>query len=131
MAEHFVFSLSVTDDGQPWCAPCFYLYLPEEKSVIFVSEPHTRHIECALRQPRVSGSIYLETEKIRQIRGVQFRGTLLKPDPPPYYTLVRKQFGRRFPKARLKNTPLWLIRLTHVKYTDNRKGFGYTQIFDF
>lgn len=36
----------------------------------------------------------------------------------------RAQYNRRFPVARVLSAPMWEIRLTELKFTDNTLGFG-------
>ena len=37
---------------------------------------------------------------------------------------IKKKYLKRFPYARLMETTLWTLKLSFVKYTDNRLGFG-------
>ena len=33
--EHYIFTLAVTREAQPWCATCFYIYDEETQSFCF------------------------------------------------------------------------------------------------
>ncbi len=112
---------SISD--RPWCANCFYTYLEEENALVFTSDEETRHLQEALANINVAGSIVLETETIGKIQGIQFEGTLVKPDET-LRSKFKKAYLKRFPYAIVSNSPFWGVALTHIKFTDNRLGFG-------
>lgn len=121
--KHHVLTLATSLEDKPWCSNCFYAYLEEENVLVFTSDEDTRHIQEANENPVVAGSIVLETEVIGKIQGIQFEGHLLgltKKNTGTY----KKCYLKRFPYAVLKNSPIWAICLTHLKFTDNLLGFG-------
>lgn len=65
----------------------------------------------------------VETKIIGKIRGIQFEGIVSEPEGESE-ALARKAYLWRFPVAMLMETQLWIVRLTHIKFTDNRLGFG-------
>jgi len=121
--EHHVLTLATCTNNEPYCSNMFYTYLDDENVFVFTSEEKTRHINDALQNATVAGSVVLETETVGLIRGLQLQGTLCKPDVE-LKKKARRTYLRRFPYAILKNTPLWIIRPTFFKFTDNRLGFG-------
>ncbi|MDP4207591.1 MAG: pyridoxamine 5'-phosphate oxidase family protein [Bacteroidota bacterium] len=121
--KHHVLTLATSLNGQPWCANCFYAYLDDENVLIFTSDDETRHISEAVANPKVAGSIVLETEVIGKIQGAQFEGILIRPENEAFGK-YKLRYLKRFPYAVINNSPLWVLELTHIKFTDNRLGFG-------
>jgi len=127
--NHHVLTIATTIGENPWCANCFYAYLEEENALIFTSDMETRHITEAMQNPKVAGSIVLETETIGKIQGIQFGGLLLmhKDDLPGKY---KKAYIKRFPYAIIGNSPMWVLELNYIKFTDNLLGFGKKLIWE-
>jgi len=121
--KHHVLTIATTVNNEPWCANCFYVYLEEENSVVFTTGGDTRHGKEFIENPFVAGSVVLETMIIGKIRGIQFQGMVSEPEGD---LLARAKSGylKRFPVAALMDTRLWIVKLTHIKMTDNRLGFG-------
>jgi len=128
--EHHVLTLATSVDNNPWCANCFYAYLPDEVALVFTSDADTRHIREALKNPRVAGSVVLETETVGKIQGLQFTGILAEPVEKDTRDKIRKRYLKRFPYAAVMKTTLWLLQLNSLKLTDNRLGFGKKMYWD-
>lgn len=122
--KHHVFTLATCCDGQPWCSSMFYAFIEEDATLLFTSDPATRHVMEATQNQRVAGAIALETEVIGLIRGVQFSGVMLEPSTPEAKKKARRAYLKRFPYAVLNASPLWILALHQVKFTDNALGFG-------
>ena len=121
--KHHVLTIATSVKNQPWCAQCFYVYSEKENALVFTTDDDTRHgMEFNLNNA-VAGSVVLETSVIGKIQGIQFTGVASRPDEE-LLKIVRKTYLKRFPVAALMNTSLWIVRLTSVKMTDNRLGFG-------
>jgi len=123
LKKHHVLTLATSCNNLPWTANCFYVYLEDSNQFIFTSDTDTRHIQEAVLQPLVAGSVVLETKIIGKIQGVQFEGILFKPNGKEL-KIITRSFLLRFPYAVIKNTDMWAINITHLKMTDNRLGFG-------
>ncbi len=121
--KHHVFTLATCAGAEPWCSSMFYVYLEEENVLVFTSELHTRHVAEALNNDLVAGTVVLETEKVGLLRGVQFRGRMAEPEGS-LREKAKRAYLARFPYALLKPAPFWVITLHHIKFTDNRLGFG-------
>lgn len=121
--EHHVLTLATSNNNIPYCANCFYVYLPNENVFVFTSDNNTKHIQDALQQPNVGGSVVLETNVVGKIQGIQFNGVLEKPVGETN-SKAKKAYLKRFPFAVLMKTTLWILKLNFVKLTDNRLGFG-------
>jgi len=121
--KHHVLTIATTVDNIPWCANCFYVYLEEENSLVFTTDLKTRHGQEFLKNSEVAGSVVLETMIVGKIRGIQFQGIISEPEGI-LASKAKWEYLKRFPPAALMDTHLWLVKLTYIKFTDNRLGFG-------
>jgi uncharacterized protein YhbP (UPF0306 family) len=121
--KHHVLTMATSVENEPWCANCFYVYLEEGNALVFTTDPKTRHGQEFLKNLQVAGTIVLETKIIGKIRGIQFQGIVSEPSGEMAIK-SKNAYLKRFPVAMLMDTHLWVVILTHIKYTDNRLGFG-------
>lgn len=121
--KHHVLTIATSVENEPWCANCFYVYLEDENSLVFTTGTDTRHGKEFTENDLVAGSVVLETMVIGRIRGIQFQGIVSEPDGTLLFK-AKKGYLKRFPVAALMDTHLWVVKLTHIKMTDNRFGFG-------
>ena len=125
IARHHVLTLAVAKDNIPYCAHCFYAYIPGKNLFIFTSDPDTRHIRDAASSghDQVAAGIALETRMVGKIRGLQLTGRMFTPDGDDHKA-ARKAYLLRFPYAALTGLHLWALEPAFMKLTDNRLGFG-------
>ena len=123
LKKHHVLTLATTIENQPWCANCFYAFIEQTMNLVFTSGYETRHIMEGVQNPKVAGSIVLETSVVGKIQGIQFSGELLLPEGD-LAVQVKHAYLKRFPFAALMDTTLWALRIDYTKMTDNRLGFG-------
>ena len=123
LRKHHVLTIATTAENEPWCANCFYVYLEEENALVFTTDADTRHGEEFLKNPLVAGSVVLETMVIGKIQGIQFQGLVSEPEGD-MLSKAKWAYLKRFPPAVLMDTHLWMVKLTLIKLTDNRLGFG-------
>jgi len=121
--KHHVLTIVTTVKNEPWCANCFYTYLEDDNLLVFTTDEDTRHGKEFLENPIVAGSVVLETMIVGKIQGIQFQGTVYKPAGAEL-DKVKSRYLKRFPVAALMDTHLWAVKLTYIKMTDNRFGFG-------
>jgi hypothetical protein len=121
--KHHVLTIATTVENEPWCANCFYVYLEEENALVFTTDPDTRHGKEFIKNPLVAGSVVLETLMIGKIRGIQFQGIISEPEDE-LLSKAKWAYLKKFPPAALMDTHLWVVKLTLIKITDNRLGFG-------
>ena len=121
--KHHVLTISTSVNNEPWCANCFYVYLEEENALVFTTGIETRHGKEFAKNAHVAGSVVLETMVIGKIRGIQFQGIVSEPEGE-MISKAKWAYLKRFPPAALMDTHLWVVKLTHIKMTDNRLGFG-------
>lgn len=129
ISKHHVLTLATSRDNMPWTANCFYVYLKEENLFVFTSDESTKHIQDVLNQEVVAGSVVLETSVVGKIRGLQFRGRMIKAEGD-MLKKVKTAYLKRFPVAMLMKTTLWAVEPEILKYTDNRLGFGKKLIWE-
>ena len=127
--RHHVLTIATTINNEPWCANCFYVYLEEENALVFTTDTDTRHGQEFVKNPVVAGSVVLETMIIGKIRGIQFQGIVSEPEGN-LASKAKSAYLKRFPVAMLMDTHLWVVKLTHIKMTDNRFGFGKKVIWN-
>lgn len=124
--EHHVMTLAVAHDNLPYCAPLFYAYDRSRNLFIFASDEKTEHMRQAILQPESAAAIYLETESVGKIEGLQIRGTVQQSD----LELDSVIYFKAFPYARVMKPTLWQLRPSRMKLTDNRLGFGKKLIWE-
>jgi uncharacterized protein len=123
LKKHHVLTIATSYCNEPWCANCFYVYLEEENALVFTSGSDTRHGKEFAINDLVAGAVVLETSIIGKIQGIQFQGHISEPEGE-LLAMARRAYLLRFPVAALMDTQLWVVKLTVIKMTDNRLGFG-------
>jgi uncharacterized protein len=121
--KHHVLTIATTVENEPWCANCFYVYLEDENALVFTTDKDTRHGKEFIKNPLVAGAVVLETMAIGKIRGIQFQGLISEPEGEEL-SKAKWAYLKKFPPAVLMDTHLWVVKLTLIKMTDNRLGFG-------
>jgi uncharacterized protein YhbP (UPF0306 family) len=143
--EHWVLTLATREPTEPsappHCAPLFYALQRSDGHhaiLVFTSDPNSAHGRHLGAGPTTAGAaIYLESETVGQLRGVQMRGLVERLDEgDPRLEAARARYLDRHPvaepmlKAGSKHR-LYRFELTWAKLTDNRLGFGVHPIVDF
>jgi len=121
--KHHVLTLATSCNNNPYCCNCFYTYVEDENMFVFTSDRGTKHISDIAEQDYVAGSVVLETSVIGKIQGIQFTGIISEPKDE-LLKKVKNAYLKRFPFAALMDTTLWVVKLSYIKMTDNRLGFG-------
>jgi uncharacterized protein YhbP (UPF0306 family) len=121
--KHHVLTIATSVNNEPWCANCFYVYLEEENSLVFTTEAGTRHGREFIENSNVAGSVVLETLVVGKIRGIQFSGKIYEPEGEAL-SVAKSAYIRKFPIASLMDTRILMVKLSYIKLTDNRLGFG-------
>lgn len=126
---HHLLTLATSKDNIPYCSNAFYVFDEQNKSLIFSSDTTTKHAQDFITNPKVAASIALETKIVKKIQGVQLLGDIieLKGDD---LEKAAKQYLKAFPYARLMKLHLWELRLTFLKMTNNKLGFGKKLIWE-
>jgi len=119
IGDHHVLTLATVCDGAPSACNLFYAYDPEQNLFIVASSETTEHIRNVLENPRVGGTVVLETDTVGLIRGLQFTATMRRAT-----RTEGMRYFKAFPYALAMRPALWALELQSMKYTDNRLGFG-------
>ncbi len=120
LQEHHVLSLSTCSDTDISTCNLFYTFDKESTSFIVASSDETLHVAHIQKNPKVSGTVVLETKTIGKIQGVQFRGNFSYLENKE----LKKLYFKAFPYAIAMNPALWQIKIDYFKMTDNKLGFG-------
>jgi uncharacterized protein YhbP (UPF0306 family) len=125
LESHHVFVLATALDELPHACSLFYKLDSSEACLVFSSSLETRHGYEMSSNPRVAGAVYEETLLVQEIRGVQFSGTILEGASDESHAAYLKTF----PEAQKIQAPFWTLRLESVKMIDNRRGFGFKEVW--
>lgn len=123
LKEHHVLTLATSSENRPWCSHCYYVFLENEAGFVITSDFDTRHIQEALANTNVAGSVVLESDITGKTQGLQFEGKLRILDLALTNT-AKVAYLKKFPMTALLNSTLWFLEATYFKYTDNRLGPG-------
>lgn len=124
--RHHVLTLAtVSSEGEPYCAACFYAYDKERNRLIFTSDGSTRHAQQMLENKRVAIGITLETRIVGKVQGAQICGIAERGDEKDKATYIK-----RFPYAAVAPLNIWAVEPTFIKLTDNTLGFGKKLIWN-
>ena len=118
--DHHVMSLATSGEEGVHVCSLFYVFNVQSQSFIVASSQETQHIKDIEKNSKIAGNILLETDKIGEIKGLQFRGEFLS---SPSLRLQGAYF-KKYPYALAMVPTLWEIKLSWVKLTDNSLGFG-------
>ncbi|MBT5699654.1 MAG: hypothetical protein HOJ12_06625 [Flavobacteriales bacterium] len=127
--EHHLLTLSTSKDNRSYCCNVFYVYDEKNNSLIFSSETKTKHAQDFIENSNVAASIALETKDVKKIQGVQLLGTITELKAEELNNAT-KQYLKEFPYAEKMKLHLWQMKLTFIKMTDNKLGFGKKLIWE-
>ena len=127
--EHHLLTLSTSKENIPYCCNVFYIYDEKNNSLIFSSDTKTKHAQDFIENPEVAGTIALETKDVEKIQGVQLLGEINELTGEDLEKLS-KQYLKAYPYGRLLETHLWEMKLTFIKMTHNKLGFGEKLIWE-
>ena len=124
--RHHVLTLAtVSAQGEPYCAACFYAYDKERNRLIFTSDNATRHAQDMLANATVAIGITLETRIVGRVQGTQICGKAERGDESDKAVYIK-----RFPYAAVAPLNIWAVEPTFIKLTDNTLGFGKKLIWN-
>jgi hypothetical protein len=127
--NHHLLTLATSKDDAPYCCNVFYVYNEKNNSLIFSSETKTKHAIDFIDNPNVAASISLETKDIDKIQVVQLLGRVIEPKGEEINNAT-KLYLKGFPYAQKTKLYLWEMKLTFIKMTHNKLGFGKKLIWE-
>ena len=104
--EHHLLTLATSKNNVPYCCNVFYVYSQKQNSFIFSSDTKTKHATDFIENPKVAGSIALETKEISKIQGVQLLGTIQE-FKGEELKIAKKQYIKAFAYAKNMEIQLW------------------------
>ena len=126
LARHHVLNLAtVSKEGLPYCAACFYAYDKLRNRLIFTSDDTTRHAQEMDLNPNVACAITLETRVVGKVQGAQICGRVERGNEEDKHVYIK-----RFPYAAVAPLTIWAIEPSFIKLTDNTLGFGKKLIWN-
>ncbi len=120
ISKHHVLALATLNIDKPASAPLFYAYNKEENCFIFASSEESAHITNIMQNSSVSAAIYLETERVDKIQGLQIDGIVTLNNNKDN----EKHYFKRFKYAKILKSKLWRLTPIKMKLTNNRLGFA-------
>lgn len=124
--RHHVLNLAtVSAEGEPYCAACFYAYDKERNRLVFTSDDTTRHAQEMLQNNRVACAITLATRIVGKVQGAQICGVAERGNEAD-----KAAYIKRFPYAAVAPLNIWAVVPTFIKLTDNTLGFGKKLIWN-
>ena len=124
--RHHVLTLAtVSSEGEPYCAACFYAYDKERNRLIFTSDDTTRHAQQMLENANVAVGIALETRIVGKVQGAQICGKAERGNEED-----KQVYIKHFPYAAVAPLNIWIVEPTFIKFTDNTLGFGKKLIWN-
>ena len=123
LQEQSVISIATTVNDEPYCASCYYAFEPNENLLVFKSDSDTKHIEDALKNNHVAGTILPDKINKAKVKGVQFSGIFMKAEGN-IGKKAKETYLKKFPVASVFRGDIWVIEISRIKFTDNTLVFG-------
>ena len=127
--NHYLLTLATSKDNIPYCCNVFYVYDEKNNSLIFSSDIKTKHATDFIENPHVAASIALETKDVKKIQGVQLLGEIIELKGEEINNAT-KRYLKEFPYGQNMKLYLWEMKLTFIKMTYNKLGFGKKLIWE-
>ncbi|MCK6649327.1 MAG: pyridoxamine 5'-phosphate oxidase family protein [Bacteroidia bacterium] len=116
-------TFATVKDDIPYCATCYYAFIPEWNCLVIKSGPETQHIQQALVNNNIAGTIVPDKLLKTKVQGLQFQGTFIVPEND-MLSDAKSAYYVKYPFAIAIPGELWVLDLTSLKFTDNTLGFG-------
>lgn len=123
LKKYNVINIATMEKKNPWIFSCFYAYDEVENVFYFSSDEKTRHFQNLKQNSKISASIAPQIETLLHIQGVQLLGEA-KHLVDEEFEKTKKIYLKRFPVASLYVKSMWKIEPWHIKFTNNKVGFG-------
>lgn len=123
LKENSVINIATSINNQPHCASCYYAFVEGDNYIAFKSDADSRHIDEAMQNNKVAGTILPDKIVKAKPKGIQFTGTFLKADSG-IGKKAKEAYLRKYPLAGIFRGDIWMIELEHIKFTDNTLVFG-------
>ncbi len=129
LEDQTVVTIATSVNDQPYCASCYYAYVPGDNLLVFKSDSDTRHIEEALQNNQVGGTVLPDNVTKVKPKGVQFTGIFSKAEGG-VGEKAKKAYLKKYPVAGIFRGDIWVIELSKIKFTDNTLVFGKKTLWE-
>ncbi|MBL7888685.1 MAG: hypothetical protein JNL24_03980 [Bacteroidia bacterium] len=116
-------TFATVKDDIPYCATCFYAFISERTSLVIKSDPETLHIQQALLNNNIAGTIVPDKFLKTKVQGLQFQGKFIVPEKE-ILSDAKSAYYKKYPFALAIHGELWVLDLTFIKFTNNTLSFG-------
>lgn len=111
----------VASAGTPHCISCLYAY-DTDKTILWIkSSVNTEHDGLVNDNTKVAGTILPEAFNVLKIRGVQFKGEIVKPGMTDVFG-INKLYYFKYPIGLAMPGYIWGVKLKEIKFTDTVNG---------
>lgn len=121
--DQTVLNFATSSNDIPWCASCYYAFDKKFKLLIFKTDMDSQHMQEAMAQLHVAGTILPDKAKKGIVKGIQYQGKMVV-DNDELMERGKKKYYKKFPFARAMDGSIVVIKLSLAKLTDNKLGFG-------
>ena len=114
LEKNHLLSFGVIDDDCVYSASCYYAFDKKDLSLLIKSDEKSRHIQLAMKNPKISITIAKDSKKLLLLKGLQIKAIFAKSnnDEKEIYYL-------RFPFAKFRAGEIYTLKILWAKYTDN------------
>ncbi len=88
-----------------------------------MTSENSHHSQLMIKNKNIAGTIAPQPENIMDIKGIQFKGSIEKITNKEA-EISAVHYYHKFPSAKFISAPIWKIKITMIKMTDNSLGFG-------
>ncbi len=138
LEAHWVMALATHDPQHPapYPTPLFYALAgdPAPPRLLFASSPrsaHGRMLERAAPRAAAAAAVYLESETVGELRGVQLRGRVGITQAPEDLEAYLARHPVASEVLAAGRHALYAFIVEWAKLTDNRLGFGAHPVVEF
>lgn len=114
----------ITNNSNPYCINCFYVFDEASQSLVFKSSYGTSHDTLVKEGASVAGTVIPDLINVLTLKGIQFNGLLLSNKAIEDYKL-NSLYIKTFPMSLAMPGYIWAVKFTNLKFTDNSVGFGH------
>ena len=123
ITNNHLLTLCANSHSDLWCASCYYIFDPKKMSLFIMTNEDSHHSQLMILNKNIVGTIAPQPKNIIEIKGIQFKGYIEKIVDKDA-ELTSRLYYHKFPSAKFITAPIWEIKLTMIKMTDNSLGFG-------
>lgn len=121
--NNHLLTLCANTHSDLWCASCYYIFDQKKMSLFIMTNEDSHHSQLMMLNKNIVGTIAPQPKNIIDIKGIQFKGYIEK-IADKNTELTSRLYYHTFPSAKFITAPIWEIKLTMIKMTDNSLGFG-------